>query len=230
MLLCLLQVTQIWVYDIKHTELFNPFSFTHANSTNRKEKCGLLFIKCRWVSFFRKHINRCLNLGTCAVTSSGIFWIFLSAFLHWSSLCCVFERSLTLSLTVEPGLFWCFYRVLFIHRFYWLCICTLQACFANLSVFAKNWGMLVPSVFKYIIQLWWQEDVMNNYFHYLSNCAGWNWRRKSAWNGHFFPCLPAHSVLGVQLEGLLACLCFSSFSKSTIPLSLGGSLLTLLAF
>lgn len=84
---------------------------------------------------------------------------------------------------------------------------------------------------------------MNKYFHYFSNCAGRNWLGvspgeeteggwKSAWNGHFFLCLPVHSVLEVQLVGPWACYCFSSsFSKSTILLllSLREPLLALLA-
>lgn len=44
---CLLQVIQIWVYDIKRTELLKPLSCTDANSTNPEAKYGLLFIKCR---------------------------------------------------------------------------------------------------------------------------------------------------------------------------------------
>lgn len=78
---CLLQVTQTWVYDIKHTELLKPLSCTDANTTNPQEKCGLLFIKCRWVYFLSEPISRCLNLGTCAVTISGILWTFLSSVL-----------------------------------------------------------------------------------------------------------------------------------------------------
>lgn len=103
---------QIWVYDIKRTELLKPLSCTDANSTNPEAKCGLLFIKCRWVSFFNKSINRCLNLGTRGVTISGIFWTFLSSFLHWNLLCS--ERSQPPSPDVEPGLFCCLCRVLFI--------------------------------------------------------------------------------------------------------------------
>lgn len=35
---CLLQVTWVWVYDTKHTELLKPLSCTYANSANPKEK------------------------------------------------------------------------------------------------------------------------------------------------------------------------------------------------
>lgn len=107
-------MTWIWVYDIKHTELLKPLSCTDANCSNPAEKCGMLFIKCRWVSFFSKPISRCLNLG--AVTISGIFWTFLSSFLHWNLLCCVFEGSQSPTSNVEPGLFCSLCQVLFIYK------------------------------------------------------------------------------------------------------------------